>query len=123
VNFINNPSILQATGTVIMLDTPRGWSNRRNSILANTLLHRQGALATINGDLSGVDMGTSVPSRASYRRSLDALVLAVRATGGEPVKVYVGDRQLAARLAHDLPPLVGRAHVTIVYLPLASGKT
>jgi hypothetical protein len=125
VNFINNPSILRATGTIIMLDTPNGWSNRRNSILADTLQHRQGSLAALNGALHGIDMGTSVPSRASYRRSLDALVLAVRATGGEPVTVYVGDRRLAARLAHDLPPLDGRAHVTIVYLPVASasGKT
>jgi hypothetical protein len=123
VNFVDNPSVLQATGTIIMLDTPRGWSNRRNSILANTLLHRQGNLATLNGDLSSVNMGTYLPSHASYQRSLDALVLAVRAGGGEPVDIYVGDRRLAARLAHDLPPLVGRAHVTVAYLPEAAGNT
>jgi hypothetical protein len=123
VNFVDNPSVLQATGTIIMLDTPRGWSNRRNSILANTLLHRQGSLATLNSELSGVNMGTYLPSHAAYQRSLDALVLAIRAGGSQPVDVYVGDRSLAARLAHDLPPLVGRAHVRVAYLPTTDGHT
>jgi hypothetical protein len=100
-----------------VLDTPRGWSNRRNTILANTLNHRQGTLAPINNDISSVNMGSYLPSGAAYRKSLDALVLTVRALEGRPVDVYVGDEKLVVRLRHDLDPLVPGAHVTLVYLP------
>ncbi len=119
----SHPAVLSANGTIIMLDTPRGWSNRRNTILANTLAHRQGSVVGMNNDLGSVNMGTFVPHGAAYQRSLDALVLAVRSEGRQPVEVYVGDRKLAVLLAHDLPPLVKGAEVTVAFLPSASSGT
>ncbi|MBF9067003.1 hypothetical protein [Streptacidiphilus fuscans] len=111
----DNASVLRATGTVIMLDTARGWSNRRNTILANTLNHRQGTMAPINAYLNSVNMGSVLPTGAVYRQSLDALVLAVRALAGQAVDVQVGNRALARRLQHDLERLVPGAHLHIVW--------
>ncbi|MEZ0065500.1 hypothetical protein ABIA32_001496 [Streptacidiphilus sp. MAP12-20] len=120
---VTHPVVLSANGTIIMLDTSRGWSNRRNTLLANTLVHRQGSVVGMNSDLSAINMGSWLPKGAAYRHSLDALVLAVRSEGHQPVEVYVGDRKLAERLAHDLPPLVKGAEVTVAYLPSGSAGT